>query len=141
MVASAVPAQALHGGSPGAAAASPPPSEAHLQHASHAATGGGAGGKAPQTVSMTLSDGRVLRGRVVALDRESDVAVLRAEELAPGERLPAVSVGRSSRLRAGEWVVALGTPLMLKQSVSAPSGPRGRGTGGNECDVVRRGGV
>ena len=47
--------------------------------------------------------------------RESDVAVVKVET---DQLLPAAPLGGQSGLRAGEWVVALGLPFMLKCSVS-----------------------
>ena len=48
--------------------------------------------------------------------RAADVAVVKFDSPDP---LPTVRLGQSTRLRAGEWVVALGSPLMLRQSVTA----------------------
>lgn len=52
----------------------------------------------------------LLHGRV------SDLAVVRIQCEKP---LPAVRLGSSSRLRPGEWVVALGSPLHLSNSITA----------------------
>jgi putative serine protease PepD len=48
----------------------------------------------------------------VLIGRESDLAVLRVTPL-NGLQLPVATLGRSDDLRAGEWVVALGSPLHL----------------------------
>ncbi|KAL6780370.1 hypothetical protein ACKKBF_B13420 [Auxenochlorella protothecoides x Auxenochlorella symbiontica] len=77
-----------------------------------AGTPAGAGG----AVTVTLQDGRVFEGRVVSSDAVSDLAVVRVEAGAP---LPCVRLGSASRLRVGEWVVALGSPLHLQNSVTA----------------------
>lgn len=63
-----------------------------------------------------LPDGRVFDGQVVALDRPSDLAVVRIHADDP---LPTARLGSSTQLRVGEWVIALGSPLHLKQSVTA----------------------
>jgi len=46
--------------------------------------------------------------------RAADVAVVKVDTT---DALPVVPIGGTSKLRAGEWVVALGSPLMLKHSV------------------------
>ena len=69
------------------------------------------------TVSVTLSDGvSELRGVVQHADSVSDIAVVRVTPRAP---LPAVKLGTSASLRPGEFVVALGAPAGLSNSVSA----------------------
>ncbi|MEO0801062.1 MAG: trypsin-like peptidase domain-containing protein [Cyanobacteria bacterium J06642_2] len=68
------------------------------------------------TVMATLPDGRQLSGKVVGRDPLTDLAAIRIETTEP---LPAVNLGDSSVLRPGEWVVALGSPLGLSNSVTA----------------------
>jgi hypothetical protein len=53
--------------------------------------------------------------------RQSDLAVVR---IASDEPLPTARLGASGGLRVGEWVVALGSPLLLKHTVTA--GVQGR---------------
>lgn len=79
---------------------------------------GGGPGAAPcdAVIAVTLQDGRCLSARLVNYDWQSDLAVLRVE---PQGGLPVATLGRSRDLRAGEWVVALGSPLHLANSVSA----------------------
>mmetsp|Transcript_2080 Transcript_2080/g.6249 ORF Transcript_2080/g.6249 Transcript_2080/m.6249 type:complete len:399 (+) Transcript_2080:103-1299(+) len=68
------------------------------------------------TVTVTLSDGVTrLRGVVEHSDAISDIAVVRVNHHAA---LPAAELGSSSDLRPGEFVVALGAPLGLTNSVS-----------------------
>ncbi len=55
---------------------------------------------------VILPDGNVRPARILALDRDRDVAALVVE----ASRLPAIGLGRSSGLRPGEWVLALGHP-------------------------------
>lgn len=76
---------------------------------------GGAGG-AGRTITVTLQDGRIFEGRLQAYDIVSDLAVVRVESDLP---LPTVQLGRSHRLQAGQWVLALGSPLHLQNSVAA----------------------
>jgi len=67
-------------------------------------------------VIVTLPDGRVFEGKVMNFDEQSDVAVVKIHA---GEDLPVVRLGNSNALRAGEWVVALGSPLHLHNTVTA----------------------
>jgi hypothetical protein len=83
---------------------------------SSSSSGGGGGGDAARGIIVTLQDGRVFDGRLVSFDTVSDLAVVKVESEAP---LPAARLGRSASLRVGEWVVALGSPLHLQNSVTA----------------------
>lgn len=64
--------------------------------------------------SILTARGRLLDGRIVGLDLETDLAVIKVE--ATG--LPALALGDSDELRAGQLVVALGSPLGFHNSVS-----------------------
>ena len=64
---------------------------------------------------MTLTDHREFTARLVGADARTDVALLRID--ATG--LPAVRIGDSSRLQVGEWVVAIGSPFGLDNTVTA----------------------
>ena len=66
-------------------------------------------------VRVKLSDGRVFDARVVGTDKQSDVALLKIN--ATG--LPSLRLGASSAVRAGQWVVAMGSPFGLDHSVTA----------------------
>ena len=55
------------------------------------------------------------KGEVVSFDRLSDLAVVTVKT---GEPLPAAKLGSSTGLRVGEWVVSLGSPLHLQNSVT-----------------------
>ena len=65
-------------------------------------------------IQVRLADGRRFAGRVVGLDTRVDLALVRIE--ATG--LPVLPLGDSNRLRVGEFVLALGHPFGLEQSVS-----------------------
>ncbi|WP_017327128.1 trypsin-like peptidase domain-containing protein [Synechococcus sp. PCC 7336] len=67
-------------------------------------------------VRATLADGREYAGRVIGRDPLTDLAVVQLET---DEPLPAIGFGDSGLLRPGEWVVALGSPLGLSNSVTA----------------------
>ncbi|WP_353365975.1 Do family serine endopeptidase [Acidovorax sp. FG27] len=66
-------------------------------------------------VIVTLTDKREFKARIVGSDKRTDVAVVKIE--ATG--LPAVKVGDVNRLRVGEWVMAIGSPFGLDNSVTA----------------------
>ncbi|OEL26117.1 putative protease Do-like 14 [Dichanthelium oligosanthes] len=69
-----------------------------------------------QKVSVKLQDGREFEGVVLNADRHSDIAVVKIKSKTP---LPAARLGSSSRLQPGDWVVALGCPLSLQNTVTA----------------------
>jgi serine protease Do len=64
---------------------------------------------------VTLTDKREFKAKIVGADKRSDVAVVKIE--AAG--LPAVKIGDVSRLRVGEWVMAIGSPFGLENTVTA----------------------
>ncbi|XP_020147066.1 putative protease Do-like 14 isoform X1 [Aegilops tauschii subsp. strangulata] len=67
-------------------------------------------------VSVSLQDGREFEGVVLNFDHHSDIAVLKIKSKTP---LPAARLGSSCKLRPGDWVVALGCPLSLQNTVTA----------------------
>jgi serine protease Do len=62
-----------------------------------------------------LTDRREFKARVIGADERTDVAVVKID--ATG--LPAVRIGDVSRLRVGEWVIAIGSPFDLDNTVTA----------------------
>jgi serine protease Do/serine protease DegQ len=66
-------------------------------------------------IVVTLKDGRQLKGRVLGSDPETDIAVLKV----PAERLKAVPLGDSDRLQVGDFVIAIGNPFGLGQTVTS----------------------
>lgn len=66
-------------------------------------------------IRVTLHDGRELRADLLGSDPETDVAVLRI----PAEDLVAVHMADSDLLRVGDFVVAIGNPFGLKQTVTS----------------------
>ncbi len=66
-------------------------------------------------VIVTLTDKRAFKARIVGTDKRTDVAVVKIE----ASGLPAVKIGDSSRLKVGEWVMAIGSPFGLENSVTA----------------------
>jgi len=69
-----------------------------------------------QSISVTI-DGRSYTGTLVGSDASSDIAVVHAE-VDDGTTLTPMEVGDSSSLVVGEWVMTIGSPLGLEQSVS-----------------------
>ena len=68
-------------------------------------------------VTVTLWDGTEIPAKVVGADPRTDVAVVRLEKVPVG--LVAARLGDSDKLDVGEWVLAIGSPLGLEQTVTA----------------------
>ena len=66
-------------------------------------------------VKVSLQDGRTFDGEVVSYDLSSDIAVVKIKSKTP---LPSAVLGSSQKLRPGEWIIALGSPLHLQNSVT-----------------------
>lgn len=66
-------------------------------------------------VVVTLTDKREFKAKIIGADKRSDVAVLKID----ANGLPAIKVGDVSRLRVGEWVIAIGSPFGLESTVTA----------------------
>lgn len=66
-------------------------------------------------LTVKLADGRELPAQVLGGDPRSDIAVLKVEE----EGLPACALGDSDALEVGQWVLAIGNPFGLEQTVTA----------------------
>ena len=67
-------------------------------------------------ITVGLQSGEKYRGTVVGVDSETDVAVLKIE--APRD-LPTLSLGDSNEAQVGDWVLAMGSPFGLDQTVTA----------------------
>jgi len=68
-------------------------------------------------VTVTFSDGQEFPAKVVGKDAQTDVAVVRLEKL-PSSMVVS-RLGDSDQLEVGEWVIAVGSPLGLDQTVTA----------------------
>lgn len=68
-----------------------------------------------QEITVTLVDGRVLTATLVGADPEADVAVIQI----PAEKLSALPLSNSENLRVGDFVVAIGNPFGLGQTVTS----------------------
>ncbi|KAK9155620.1 hypothetical protein Sjap_003100 [Stephania japonica] len=67
-------------------------------------------------VDVTLQDGRKFEGSVVNADFHSDIAVVKINSKTP---LPTARLGSSKMLRPGDWVIAMGCPLFLQNTITA----------------------
>ena len=63
---------------------------------------------------VTLADKREFRGKVVGKDSRTDVAVIKVD----AKDLPVVSIGNAEVLKVGQWVMAIGSPFGLDNSVT-----------------------
>jgi len=68
-----------------------------------------------QEVTVKLTDRREFKAKVVGVDRQTDVAVLKIE----ATNLPTVVMGNSAQTKVGEWVLAIGSPFGFENSVTA----------------------
>jgi serine protease Do len=66
-------------------------------------------------VLVTLTDKREFKARIIGSDKRTDVAVVKID----ASGLSAVKVGDVSKLRVGEWVMAIGSPFGLENTVTA----------------------
>lgn len=83
-------------------------------------------------IQVALIDGKLFKGRVVGMDRIVDVALVKIDV---PYSLPVLPLGDSDSLKTGEWVMAIGSPFGLDQTVTAGivSG-KGRSLGGSPYD-------
>jgi serine protease Do len=65
--------------------------------------------------NVTLSDGRQFRAKIVGGDKATDIAVLKLD----AKNLKPAKLGKSTELEVGEWVLAMGSPFGLDQTVTA----------------------
>jgi Do/DeqQ family serine protease len=73
-------------------------------------------GDARAEVTVTLADKRELRAKLVGVDEQTDLAVLKID----ARNLPVLAWGDSSKLKVAEWVLAIGNPFgILNQTVTA----------------------
>ena len=66
-------------------------------------------------VIVKLTDKREFKAKIVGIDRRSDVALVKIE----ASNLPKVTLGNPDMLKVGEWVVAIGSPFGLENTVTA----------------------
>ena len=79
----------------------------------HVVTDGGEG--VADEITVTLSNKKVYKAKVVGKDASSDIAVLKIE----GTGFPFLLYGNSDNVKLGQWVLAIGYPLTLETTVTA----------------------
>jgi serine protease Do len=67
------------------------------------------------TIYVTLTDKREYKAKLLGMDKRTDVAVVKID----ARDLPKLPLGDSSRVRVGEWVLAIGSPFGLENTVTA----------------------
>lgn len=67
-------------------------------------------------ITVGLQSGEKYRGRVIGIDEETDVAVIKIDT---AQQLPTVILGDSNAAQVGDWVLAIGSPFGLDQTVTA----------------------
>jgi serine protease Do len=67
-------------------------------------------------ITVGLQSGEKYRGRVIGIDEETDVAVIKIDT---AQTLPTVTLGDSNAAQVGDWVLAIGSPFGLDQTVTA----------------------
>jgi serine protease Do len=66
-------------------------------------------------VTVTLADKREFKAKIIGADKRTDVAVVKID----ANNLPAAHIGDVGKLRVGEWVMAIGSPFGLDNTVTA----------------------
>jgi serine protease Do len=68
------------------------------------------------TITVFLSDEKEYKAELIGADPQSDVALIKIKD---SGRLPVLPLGDSDALEVGEWVIAIGNPFGLSQTVTA----------------------
>jgi serine protease Do len=69
-----------------------------------------------EKITVRLSDKEEYEAKVIGADEKTDIALIK---IAPKHSLPTVPLGNSADLHVGDWVVAIGNPFGLEQTVTA----------------------
>jgi serine protease Do len=67
-------------------------------------------------ILVKLSTGKEYEAKIIGKDAKTDLALIKIK---PGENLPVIDIGDSDKLRVGDWVIAIGNPFGLEQTVTA----------------------
>lgn len=66
-------------------------------------------------LTVTLEDNREFSARIIGTDKTTDLALIKVD----GNNLPTLPIGDSDKLKVGEWVLAVGNPFNLNNTVTA----------------------
>lgn len=66
-------------------------------------------------VTVTLTDKREFKAKIIGFDKRTDVALVKID----GGGLPFLTLGNSNKIKVGEWVIAIGSPFGLDNTVTA----------------------
>jgi len=67
-------------------------------------------------ILVKVSDDKEYEAKVIGTDSKTDIALIKIK---PNSSLPVVEIGDSDKVRVGEWVIAIGNPFGLEQTVTA----------------------
>jgi len=67
-------------------------------------------------ILVKVSDGKEYEAKIIGTDAKTDIALIKIK---PNNSLPVVEIGDSDKVRVGEWVIAIGNPFGLEQTVTA----------------------
>lgn len=66
-------------------------------------------------LTVTLNDNREFSARIIGTDKTTDLALIKID----GKNLPTLPIGDSDKLKVGQWVIAVGNPFGLNNTVTA----------------------
>lgn len=66
-------------------------------------------------LTVTLNDNREFSARIIGTDKTTDLALIKID----GKNLPTLPIGDSDKIKVGEWVIAVGNPFGLNNTVTA----------------------
>jgi serine protease Do len=66
-------------------------------------------------LTVTLNDNKEYSARIIGTDKTTDLALIKIE----GKNLPAITIANSENIKVGEWVLAVGNPFNLTNTVTA----------------------
>ena len=67
-------------------------------------------------ILVKVSDGKEYEAKIIGTDAKTDIALIKIK---PSNSLPVVEIGDSDKVRVGEWVIAIGNPFGLEQTLTA----------------------
>ena len=67
-------------------------------------------------ILVRVSDGKEYQAKIIGTDAKTDIALIKIK---PQNSLPVVEIGDSDKVKVGEWVIAIGNPFGLEQTVTA----------------------